>query len=535
MTLCRMVAVTWLSLCGVIVGPVRADAQATRAALVDSARSMIDNFNERQSITLLQRAVNPALGAPDALWGRGVQLLAQTLLQTNQRNEAVAWLRWALRLSPSLQVDSVNFTPTLVTAFQEARTFVASARNDQRAVVRHDWATGTSSGGFGDLRVDRTGGGTTASLQITANGEFIDEGRARRLAPGTYRILARSQGAPDADLTAEVLSSVTTVVTLNMVTAADEMAARRRLIASRLSRTNDAGAGTSSCNVAVSAGDGVFVSSYRAIRGAESIAMRTATGLVPSERVRVVHYDVRADLAVLTTGASGDSLSLAGEVRSGEQLWLARFPSCGDSVEVSSVDAAATSRDSIRLTRDVPNAERGGAILTGSGAVVGVLVGAQTARVIGAASPFVRTVRANLASRSVLSVSDVARREKHAMGEVQLRSSIAGARARVTPIEPWQWAEVARVDALPFTFRGPMGRYRVEVLDGDQVSSRTEIVVNPGSSQQIALGTVRKGRSKLLPIVGGIAAAGGIVALVAGKGGGGEKPPTTGTILVRLP
>jgi hypothetical protein len=201
------------------LAPVPVHAQANRAAIVDSARSLIDDFKERQSISLLQRAVNPALGALDATWARGVQLLAQTLLQTSQRDEANAWLRWALRLSPSLQVDSVNFTPALVAAFLEARTFVASARPVPRATVRFDWATATAAGGFGDLRVDRTGGDSNQPVQLTVNGEFLDVGRPRRLAPGSYRILARATGLPDADVATEVLPGVTTVVTVDVTSA----------------------------------------------------------------------------------------------------------------------------------------------------------------------------------------------------------------------------------------------------------------------------------------------------------------------------
>ena len=187
--------------------------------MVDSARALIDDFNERQSIGLLRQALNPALGAPDASWARGVQLLGQTLLQTNQREEAVSWLRWALRLSPSLQADSVNFTPALVKAFEEAREFVATNRTEPRVLIRFEWSTSTTSGGFGDLRVARGEVNASIPVQLSANGEFLDEGRPRRLSPGSYRIAARIEGQSDAELTTEVLPGVTTLVTVNFVTA----------------------------------------------------------------------------------------------------------------------------------------------------------------------------------------------------------------------------------------------------------------------------------------------------------------------------
>lgn len=193
-----------------------AGAQGSRTAMVDSARALIDDFNERQSIGLLRRALDPALGAPDPSWARAVQLLGQTLLQTNQREEALSWFRWALRQSPSFQVDSVNFTPALVSAFYEARAFVAASRTEPRAVVRFQWATATTAGGFGDLVVSRAEAGAATPLQLSVNGEFLAESQARRLSPGTYRIAARAVGQTDADLTAEVLPGVTTIVTLNL-------------------------------------------------------------------------------------------------------------------------------------------------------------------------------------------------------------------------------------------------------------------------------------------------------------------------------
>lgn len=127
----------------------------------------------------------------------------------------------------------------------------------------------------------------------------------------------------------------------------------------------------------------------------------------------------------------------------------------------------------------------------------------------------------------------MALREKHAFGEVVLRSSREGARVRVSPLERWQWKEVTRVESLPYTFRGPMGRYLVEVMDGERLSSRSEVVVNPSTSRQVALDPPGRKRSKVIPILGGLAA-GGVVAVLAG-GKSKENKPTTGGITIRLP
>jgi hypothetical protein len=206
-----------LGLTFAIVLPVAtAGAQGSRAAMVDSARVLIADFNERRSIAMLRRALDPALGAPDVSWSRGVQLLGQTLLETSQREEALAWLRWALRQSPSMQVDSVNFTPALVSAFYEARAFVQASRAEPRASVRFQWDTATTAAGFGVLRVERGGAASTTPLQLTVNGEFLAEKQERRLAPGTYRIAARPAGQTDVEFTAEVLPGVTTVAALEL-------------------------------------------------------------------------------------------------------------------------------------------------------------------------------------------------------------------------------------------------------------------------------------------------------------------------------
>ncbi len=196
-----------------------ASAQESRPAMVDSARALINDFNELQSFALLRRALDPALGAPDASWARGVLLLGQTLLQKNQREEAVSWLRWALRRSPTLQADSVTSTPALVTALQEARAFVAASGTEPRVSLRFEWATATTSGGFGDLRVARGAGDASGPVQLSVNGAFLDEGRPLRLSPGSYRVAARASGQSDAEFTTEVLPGVTTMVTITFVTA----------------------------------------------------------------------------------------------------------------------------------------------------------------------------------------------------------------------------------------------------------------------------------------------------------------------------
>ena len=539
----------------VLFMPMRADAQATRSALVDSAQVLIDNFDERSSIVLLQRALDPALGAPDAAWVRGVQLLAQTLLQTNQEPQARAWLRWAIRLSPSFQPDNVNFTPRLVAASEAARSAVARGPADPRARVRFEWAPAPPADGSGALRIEPGAPGQAAGLQLTIDSVgSVELDRARRLSPGSYRLVARAAGVADAEVTAEVLPGVTTVVALAMgpVTAQpvapDAGAANagrfsgdvERAVLASVARIDAGPDGGAKCHAGVFVGaPRQLMTSYTAIRGAEQLAVRLGDRRVGGDAVRIAAYDVNADLAVLSlSAAGGDSLRLDGTVGRGDTVWAVRYPSCGESPAVTATTVTGQSGNVLSLGEAEIGAADAGIIVNAMGAVVGILTGPRSARSVGAATELLQSATRNVAQGSLLSAPDVALREKHAIGEVSLSSSIAGARARVTPIESWQWSEAARTDALPFTFRGPMGRYQVEIFDGERVISRTELAVEPGTSRQVVLGSPKKGRSKLLPILGGLAA-GGIVAVLAGGGDDPPTPttnrPTTGGIIIRLP
>ena len=192
-----------------------AQAQASRTALLDSARARIDDFDERRAIPLLRRAVDPALGARDAEWGRGVQLLAQTLLQTDARDAAAAWLRWALRLSPDLAADSVNFTPALVAALDEARRAVRQAPVPERVTIRHAWLAALPDDGLGELLVERAGAAPGARVTITVEGDTLELARVRRLPAGSYRFVAAGGGAPELPFTTEVLPGVTTRVSVS--------------------------------------------------------------------------------------------------------------------------------------------------------------------------------------------------------------------------------------------------------------------------------------------------------------------------------
>jgi hypothetical protein len=488
-----------------------------------------------------QRALDPSLAPLDSIWASALRSLAALLLRNGASDEAQAWLRWGVREAPALVVAVGDSPPDVAAALQTARAFVSADQPNPRSQLEYRWST-DSGGGFGELRLNAVPGDAGRELEATINGVGrLNGGRPRRLAAGSYRITARGTDRAGADfasnVTTEVLPGVATVVTISLTPPGNVIAAatERRVFAqlARVDASTGAG-GASACAVGVVAGgQGLLLTSYRSIRGASGISLQLPEGSVPSDRVRVAAYDVSADLAVLTTGTPrSDSLLLAAaSPATGASVWAIRFADCGASPGLARVTVTDSSRNSFTLGAGLTPTDVGTALVTNTGAVAGLLTAPTSARTTATAAALLFSARRNLSAGQLLTASSVALREKHAFGEVTLQSSQAGTRVRISPLESWQWADVARVETLPFTFRGPMGRYSVAVLNGDQVTKRSEIVVDPSATKQGAVGG-KKGRSKLLPIFAGLALGGGAAALL-----GSKRPvkPTTGEITIQLP
>src|SRR4029077_9023437 len=107
-----------------------------RDAQVARAFHELDPAGRQQ---LLASALNPTLGPLRGAWPVGVQLLAQTLIEDGSDSTAAVWLRWAIRLSPDLQPDTVLFLPELVGAYQSARAFVTDTRRAGDSVAVTTW------------------------------------------------------------------------------------------------------------------------------------------------------------------------------------------------------------------------------------------------------------------------------------------------------------------------------------------------------------------------------------------------------------
>src|SRR5204863_7364704 len=108
----RVTRVRWLL---TLVGRASVHAQGPRDAMVARA---FNEFDAAQRLQRLMSALIRTSGPPRGAWPVGVQLLAQTLIEDGRDSLAAVWLRWAVRLSPDLQPDTVQFLPKVVAAYR---------------------------------------------------------------------------------------------------------------------------------------------------------------------------------------------------------------------------------------------------------------------------------------------------------------------------------------------------------------------------------------------------------------------------------
>lgn len=243
-----------------------------------------------------------------------------------------------------------------------------------------------------------------------------------------------------------------------------------------------------SCASAFVVGGGLVLTTYRAIRGADRVELEWA-GRTLSE-VQVAAYSVPNDLAVLrvTGPASTDSLPLASRVVDQQVVWAFGHPNCGAAESQRlRISGHAAGTASVRLSSSLPATFRGAPLVTQQGQVVAVAAADASAIAAPVAQDVTSEARTNLRLRALLTPDQVGRRENHLYGSLAITSGVAGTVARVTPLEAWQWAEAAAEGATPFTFTGPMGRYRIELVQNGQVRATTEAAVRPGELQPVTL------------------------------------------------
>jgi len=531
-------------------GPAR--AQETREALIRGGIQAYDQFETARAMELLQAGIDPNAGPPDSLWRVGVQLYAQILLEEGEDDLAAVWLRWALRLDPDLAVDSVTFLPELVRAYRLARDYVAASVGGQaQADTRWRWAPRGVTRGSGALTVDRPELAVPVRLTISEVGA-LTPGSPVELAAGSYEVLAEAEGYDAIRLTREVLPGVTTRLAVTLppaLIALGDSALAPSVVTTTLNSLARLtayrfGAEPTCVTGYVADRDGLVVTTYRAIRGADSVRV-DLPATASAAGVRVAAYDVGANVAVLRLPqVSPSPLALVSRPSEGETVWGFGYRDCRSAVATQTRIAAWRSppRGVLSLGRPISEADQGGPIIDATGRVIGLATAGQAAVPAAVIESALADARRTLSGGQLLTFGQVAVRERHRYGALAISSDMSGAVARLTPLERWHWPEAAQSDSLPLTFAGPMGRYRLELLAESRVHEQLEVLINPGQRDELFVPllqvTTDSGGGFPWAIAAlGVAGAGGAVALLAGGGGGDgdTNGTTTGGISIRIP
>ncbi|MBI3981886.1 MAG: hypothetical protein HY337_03175, partial [Gemmatimonadetes bacterium] len=144
----------WVAALSALMTPGVARAQQTRNDRLRVAFQAYDDLDAARAQALLRGALNPAEGPADSLWQRGVQLLAQILVEENREAEARTWLRWGFRLSPGMVLDSVTFLPQVVAAAREAQaTSRQASPGDPVTRTSWEWTAPGAPANQGRIRI----------------------------------------------------------------------------------------------------------------------------------------------------------------------------------------------------------------------------------------------------------------------------------------------------------------------------------------------------------------------------------------------
>lgn len=520
-----------------------ATAQQSRVELLRSAQAAYDNFAPERALDFVKAAVNPALGPSDSAWVRGVHLLTQILMEAENREQARTWARWAIRTAPGMQIDTVNFLAGVVAAFREAATFTGSRTfGDAVTSTTWRWPQRGSTESSGRISIGQSPLPVPVSVRVVGGG--LISGAGLTLPPGSYEIEAGAPGYLPARVTREVLPGVTTLLTFSLTPAtvasnviADD--ARRRAFGNIATLTTRRFSTAPSCAAGAFVGrDGLVLTTYEAIRGADSIALG---GAGPAAAIRVLAHDVAANLAVLQVpGARADSMVPTPVIADGMSAWAVRLTNCAAPAEarVRVTQWSDRPRGALQLTEAPEGAAAGSPLFDVEGRLVGLWTGASGAIAFPNAVALIDRARRNLGSNQTMTVAELARRENHAYGSFVMASDVNAASVRIAPMESWHWSSLQTTGTVPLTFIGPMGRYRVEVTApaaAGGMRGEREITIRPGVHERVVIpirnvaaggGAQRtvagRRRSKLPWILGGVAALGAGAALALGGGGGGD-------------
>ncbi|HXV85489.1 MAG TPA: serine protease, partial [Gemmatimonadales bacterium] len=479
-----------LAMVSTLISSPVAQAQQTRDERLRAGFQAYDDLDPARAQTLLRGALNPAEGPQDSLWQRGVQLLAQMLVEEDRGAEAQTWLRWGFRLAPTMVIDTVTFLPDVVTAARAART-AAGAPGAGDAVTRTSWewtAPGVPAG-QGRIRVLAPNVGSPVNA-LVQGGVVLQSGGQTAVAAGTYSVQAAAENFLPAQVTREVLPGITTVLQFDLVSAAAaniaenvRAAAFRQLVPLNVQRFQTQPACGTGAYVSR---DGLVITSYQAIRGAEAIEARTGPDRTVRDELRVAAWDVANNLAVLVLPVSRtDSLPLATQPPASGFVWALGLRGCSTAADIRTRVAAQPVGARLDVADSLNPGDNAGPVIDGQGRLVAVHGQGRQAASYAAVQTLVAQARTAVAQRQTLTPAQLALRVNHAYGAVAIAADVTGATARITPIETWHWPETARSGSLPMTFTGPMGRYQLAVTFPGQTARTQEITLRAGQLDRL--------------------------------------------------
>jgi hypothetical protein len=539
----------------ILAAPTVLTAQQTRNQRITAAQQAYQNFDTGRALDLLRAALNPAEGPADSAWAYGVELLGQILSESGDTAQARVWFRWAFRQAPAARVDSVNFLPDVAAAMRAVRAATQPSAGDVVSRTRWDWAIAAPAG-QGRLQV--VSPRVTAPITAQVRGAttiVVQSGQTVAIPVGTYTIDAAAEGYLPTQMTREILPGVVTVIDFNLSPVAAGILATsvratvyRQLIPLTVHRfQNDSTCATG----ALIGGSGLVLTSYAAIRGADRVSASIG-GQRYSDVIRVLASSPGRNLAVLQLPVTrADSLPLAAQVSPGQFVWGLGLANCQTALDARS-RVGMTLQPALDLSDSIRNVGDMGPLISSDGAVVGVVAGARSAVPLASVRAVVDSARRQVAAPAAqkLTVAQVALQANHAYGAMAITADVTGVTARVTPLETWQWPEVAWSGALPHTFTGPMGRYQLEVTAPGQAARRLTFTIQAGqagrfpvTAAQVAGGPgpqVQPGKKKggfPLPIllIGAGGAGAAAFLLLGGKSPPNPPAQTTGNLIILIP
>ena len=282
-----------------------------------------------------------------------------------------------------------------------------------------------------------------------------------------------------------VLPGVTTVLKFNLQAVGSRAAAAPTLVDPLFGRLRGSIARLSVwrfgrgpfCASGFYAGTAFLVTTYDAIRGADSTVITMSDGSRAENRVvRVAYYDTTANVAVLKVPTRRDSLPLNTTLpRRGQWVFPLAFTDCNAGTVNDSAVRVALGDEPIELAESTQGAQLGAAVVDSTGAVLGLAYRGDRAITAGTLANMVDQARQHDQAGQLMTLATVAQQ------------------AGLAPRPGQQVAGPAQVE-------GKKGGFPIAIV-----------------------------------VVGGLAAAGGAAALLLL--GGQKSPPTTGTgsIFIRFP